>query len=74
MWCPCVPSSDTLATLRSKVEAQKLAVEATNSRLQSLRQPPEPSDLCLYPLPEGKAHVNLAGSLVIDMAVLFSSQ
>ncbi|CAI8000519.1 hypothetical protein GBAR_LOCUS2971 [Geodia barretti] len=51
---------DTLATLRSKVEAQKQAVEATNSRLQSLRQPPVTSAPCLYPLPEGLLRHNRA--------------
>ena len=52
--CVTPLSADTLATLRSKVEAQKLALEATNSRLRSLRQPPVTSEPCIYPLPEGK--------------------
>ena len=55
----CV-SIDTLAVLRSKVEAQKRAVRETNSRLRSLRQSPRltvTSEPCIYRLPEGMHQV-----------------
>ena len=44
---------DTLETLRSKVEAQKQALQETNSRLESFRRPLT-SEPCVYPLPEGE--------------------
>lgn len=61
---PHILPADTLATLRSKVEAQKLALEATHSRLQSLRQSSVTSEPCIYPLPEGKAQSSSIGLLI----------
>ena len=52
-------STDTLATLRAKVEAQKQALEDT-SRLQ----PPPPHPSGFYPLPEGELRdIQCSGSI-----------
>ena len=65
---------DTLETLRSKVEAQKQALQETNSRLESFRRPLT-SEPCVYPLPEGEnggnnAYRFLNGVLCTNCAIV----